>query len=168
MLNLPDSSDDNSEIGSFHSDEVETPQQTEPVLEQKKNQKWQPKLSSIIENKADSESVQSASSDETTEVIRVTSSSAVAANFAFQKDKIEAKQEQRTVLQHEKNFGVVGPESIERYDTTSIAGSVQVAKEETENLNYRTSSEEKARTSSWDIRQKILLATTPRSKIRVI
>jgi len=72
------------------------------------------------------------------------------------------------VLQHEKNFGVVGPESIERYDTTSIAGSVQVAKEETENLNYRTSSEEKARTSSWDIRQKILLATTPRSKIRVI
>jgi len=25
MLNLPDSSDENSEIGSFHSDEVETP-----------------------------------------------------------------------------------------------------------------------------------------------
>ena len=27
MLNLPDTSEENSEIGSFHSDEAETPQQ---------------------------------------------------------------------------------------------------------------------------------------------
>ena len=73
------------------------------------------------------------------------------------------------LLQTENNFGAVGPsESTERHDSTSIAGSVQVAKEEVENFQNRKSSEEKSRASSWTIRQKILLATTPRSKIRVI
>ena len=63
------------------------------MVEDKKNQKWLPRLSSIREHRADSESVLSGSSDEMTEMIRKTSVSAVEANFAPLKDKFEFKQE---------------------------------------------------------------------------
>jgi len=85
MANLSDGSD----YDSFHSEEVETPEQPEPVKEAivdplQVKQKWvASRLSSIKEDKAENDSVRSASSDEGTEVIRVTAVSAVAANLGL-------------------------------------------------------------------------------------
>ena len=135
--------EDCSDYDSFHSDEIDAGPVKAPLL-QPPQKDWLGKksLQTVREDRADS-----VLSGGDLDIIRVAGAGAAVAGYGIAE----------AVFSGNKQKGVSGIGAV---------GSVQVAKEE--EIKSSNNSLQAQRTSSYEIKQKFLMATTPQSKARVV